>query len=229
MKPLFTQEEFNSAKNNDKLPCECYICGSTFFVVKRTIVNTLHGSKNKTMYCSKICIGHSKKNSIKLNCSNCKKEINRTPAQIKDSKSNNHFCSKSCAAQYNNTHKTKGNRRSKLEIYLEQKLTELYPKLYIDYNKTNAINSELDIYIPSFKLAFQLNGIFHYEPIYGKEKLNRIQNNDNRKFQACAEKEIELCIIDTTSQKYFKEKTSIKFLDIITSIINSKLVDSRGC
>jgi len=45
----------------------------------------------------------------------------------------------------------------------------LYPDLVIHFNKKDAINSELDIYIPSLKLAFELNGIFHYEPIFGKE------------------------------------------------------------
>ena len=79
-----------------------------------------------------------------------------------------------------------------------------YPNLEIHYNRKDAINSELDIYIPELELAFELNGIFHYEPIYGAEKLQQIQNNDDRKFQACLEKGISLCIIDTSSLKYFK-------------------------
>jgi hypothetical protein len=83
--------------------------------------------------------------------------------------------------------------------------------------------SELDIYIPSLKLAFELNGIFHYEPIFGNEKLNKIQKNDNNKFLKCQEKNISLCIIDTSSQKYFKEQTSKKILDIIINIINQHL------
>ena len=141
-------------------------------------------------------------------------------SQVKKVKNN--FCSQTCAGTYNSTHKTKGNRRSKLEIYLEKQLINLYPNLEIHFNRKDAINSELDIYIPSLKLAFELNGIYHYEPIYGKDKLSQIQNNDNRKFQACIENTIELCIIDTSTQKYFKESTSKKFLDIITNIIERK-------
>ena len=72
------------------------------------------------------------------------------------------------------------------------------------------------------KLAFELNGIFHYEPIFGNDKLNRTRKNDNNKFLKCQEQNINLCIIDTSSQKYFKERTSKKFLDIITNIINQK-------
>ena len=69
----------------------------------------------------------------------------------------------------------------------------------------------------------RLNGIFHYEPIYGQDKLSQIQNNDNRKFQACIENGIELCIIDSSQQKYFKEQSSLKYLNIITNIINKLL------
>ena len=66
-------------------------------------------------------------------------------------------------------------------------------------------------------------GIFHYEPIYGGDKLNQTQNNDERKFQACLEQEIKLCIIDTSQQKYFKEKTSQKYLNIMNEIIQTHL------
>ncbi len=133
------------------------------------------------------------------------------------------FCGSSCAAIYNNTHKTKGYRRSKLEIYLEEQLIKLYSGLEIHFNRKDTINSELDIYIPSLSLAFELNGLFHYEPIFGPEKLSKIQNNDQRKFQACLEKGIELVIIDSSQLEYFKIQSAQKYLDIITQIIDSKL------
>lgn len=95
--------------------------------------------------------------------------------------------------------------------------------IYSTHGHKDAINSELDIYIPSLKLAFELNGIFHYEPIYGQDKMNQIQNNDNRKFQACLEHGIELCIIDSSKLTYFKPANAQKYLDIITQVINSKV------
>lgn len=58
--------------------------------------------------------------------------------------------------------------------------------------------------------------------------LNSTKNNDKRKFQACLEKNIELCIIDTSTQKYFKETTSKIYLDIILKIINNKLLDIQS-
>ena len=72
------------------------------------------------------------------------------------------------------------------------------------------------------KLAFELNGIYHYEPIHGDDTLKRIQNNDKRKFQACLAREIELCIIDSSNLKYFKESKAYSFFKIIVDIISSK-------
>ena len=151
---------------------------------------------------------------------NCNKDFIKITAEINRSK--NHFCSKSCSASYSNKNKSHGTRRSKLETYLEEQLTILYPNLHIDFNKKDAIGSELDIYILSLNLAFELNGIFHYEPIYGSSKLSQIQLNDISKSKACHDAKIDLCIIDTSSQKYVKPSTSQKYLDIITNIINQR-------
>lgn len=134
------------------------------------------------------------------------------------------FCSSKCSGTYNSAHKTRGIRRSKLEVWLEQELKTHYPHLDILYNDRTTIKAELDIYIPSLKLAFELNGIFHYEPIYGPERLAAIQNNDQRRFQACLERGIELCILDTSRINYFKLSKVQPFLDIITRLIDDKMV-----
>ena len=218
MKPLYTQEQFDKSKTTDKLPCECYSCNNTFFKTKKDISYVLNGKKNKIgKYCN-CCKNTVRKNKQKLNCTQCDKEFLKRPSEIK--KSNNHFCSQSCSCIYHNAHKTTGNRRSKLESWLELKLICLYPDKKILFNDKTMINSELDICFPDLKLAFELNGIFHYEPIYGQNKLDKTQNNDNRKFQACLEQGIELCIIDVSQQKYFKESTSQKYFDIIIEIIS---------
>jgi len=168
-------------------------------------------------FCSKACKNQYYKKKENVLCKNCEKIFQKQISQIKKSKNN--FCSSSCAGTYNNTHKTKGTRTSKLEVWLQEQLRILYPKEKILFNDKTTINSELDIYFPRLKLAFELNGIFHYEPIYGKEKLNQIQNNDQRKFLLCQQKEISLCVIDASKENYFKVERSKKYLDIIKNVL----------
>jgi very-short-patch-repair endonuclease len=129
---------------------------------------------------------------------------------------------KSCSTIFNNRNKKFGTRRSKLEKWLEIKLKIEYPNLDIRFNEKEHIKSELDIYFIDLKLGVELNGIFHYEPIYGVKKLEQVKNNDNRKFQACLENGIELIIINVT-EKYFKEDKYIKYLNIIKEIVSEKI------
>jgi len=213
---LFTEEEYKAVKSRHTLPLQCMNCGTIFYKTRIDIhLAELAKRNQKYEFCNRSC---NNKKRCTVCCKQCLKIFEKTTGEMK--KGSNHFCTKSCAAKYNNAHKTKGTRRSKLEQWLEIKLLELYPDLEFHFNKTDAINAELDIYIPSLKLAFELNGIFHYEPIYGQDKLDKIQSNDHRKFQACIEHNISLCIIDTTSLLHFKENNAIIFLNILTSILN---------
>ena len=221
MKPLYNQAQFNNAKFDEKLPCECLQCHNVFYRKKHKIKQNSNPKEKRTSeFCSRKCSALNKQTKLEISCGNCNKNILKTPARIKHSKSGKNFCCQSCATTYMNTHKAHGYKRSKLEIWLESKLTSTYPNLKILFNNVSTIGSELDIYFPELKLAFELNGIFHYEPIYGDNTLNSIKNRDNNKFQSCLKNNIGLCIIDTSGQKYFKEQTSQKFLDIIVDIIS---------
>ena len=223
MKPLYTELDFIKSKTNDKLPCECFYCHKPFLISKHKINDALNPKLTRQCkYCSIKCMGLAQNTSQHFNCTNCNLELSKNQAEIKKSKSNNHFCSRSCAATYNNKNKTHGTRRSKLEHWLQEQLTLLYPNLEIHFNQKSAINSELDIFVPSLRLAFELNGVFHYEPIYGPNKLIKIQANDMSKSKACHEAKIDLCIIDVSQQKYVKPSTSQKYLDIITDIIKER-------
>lgn len=227
MNPLFTPSEFEEAKSRDLLPLECYICHSTFTISKNEIQKSIkrqaekNPRRNDLKYCSRKCTHEGKHNGKQIECHLCGNVVYRTPKDLRKTKYT--FCSTSCSAIYHNAHKTTGCRRSKLEKWIEEQLTKKYSILHIDHNKTDTINAELDIYIPSLNLAFELNGIFHYEPIFGEKKLSSHKTNDDRKFQACLEKHIELCIIDTSSQKRFTPNSSGKFLDIIAAIIDKKM------
>ena len=217
---LFSEAEYQNAKSKDLLPLQCEECDKIFYIAKQRIRDALFNKTYfKGQYCSRECANGLPKQLVK--CKQCNKDFLKESNQIK--KHPNHFCSRSCAATYNNEHKVTGTRRSKLEIYLEEQLTTIY-EFPIKFNTKTEINSELDIFVPHLQLAFELNGIYHYEPIHGKNLLEKTINNDNRKYQACIENNISLCTIDTSSQKYFKPESSKMFLNIITTIIDSKVL-----
>jgi hypothetical protein len=218
MKPLFSNIELENSKTTDKLLCECYICSKPFLTTKREIMYSLKGSRNTAKYCSRKCSQISREKKISCICLTCGTYFNKIPAEVTDK----NFCSRTCSGIYSQKHKSTGTRRSKLEVWLEEQLTKEYPNLEIHYNKTSAINTELDIFIPSLNVAFELNGIFHYEPIYGVNKLQKIQDKDKSKSKLCHEAKIDLCVIDTSSQKYVKPSTSQKYLDIILTIIKER-------
>lgn len=237
MIPLYTQEEYDNAKSEDKLKFKCEQCGKEFYEPKKWVKFCLtHENKNgRLRFCSNKCDCDSRNLSHYEKCAYCGKGIIVQNAAYKRSNTKRFFCDRSCAAKYNNAHKEYGTRRSKLEQYIESYLSKKYPELEIFYNSKFAIDSELDIYIPAIKLAFELNGIFHYEPIFGEKKLDRIKQNDNNKFMKCQQANISLCTIDVSNLKYFKKNNAQKYIDIIVSIINEhsekfsqeKLVDSH--
>lgn len=214
-----TQEEFDNATTRNYISIECTVCKNIFQRLKKNILQHFVQIQSNNEYCSNKCHGIRKteKSFINVSCLNCNKDFKKSLGEIK--KTSNHFCSKSCAATFNNKNKTHGNRRSKLEIYLEEQLTLLYPNLEILYGNKQIIGSELDIYIPSLKLAFEIQGIFHYEPIYGQEKLEQIQKNDLEKVAKCKELDIKLICIDTRNQKGFTEKSAEPFLNLIKQFI----------
>lgn len=218
---LFTKEQYSNALRKTKLNLKCDLCGKTFQRTKHHHYTAKSYNGFLYDYCSRICGTKANQTGYSVPCSHCGTIIYRRKQQF-EKHNQKAFCNYSCSALYNNSRRTCGSGVSKLERWLQTKLINLYPRLNFVFNGNEAINSQLDIFIPSLNLAFELNGPFHYEPIFGKEKLDKIQNNDQRKFQACLERNIELCIIDTSKQKYFKEKTSQPFLDIIVDVISNK-------
>lgn len=210
-----SQKCFQNHKKRNKTIVKCEVCG------KEIIRNPAQISASTRYFCSAQCFHLNPKIKRPHTCLYCGIEYFPKSKKLSTRKE---FCSKNCSGKYHAIHKKHGGSRSKLEIWIELQLPNIYPDLVILYNDRKTIKAELDIYIPSLALAFELNGIFHYEPIIGQALLDKIQNHDQRKFQACLEHNIELCIIDNREIKKFKVEQGQKYLDIITNIINSKII-----
>ena len=178
------------------IPLICSYCNTNFLKLRHQ--HLLSTYKKHSPYCSIKCYRkyQASKRVPQISCTNCNKFFAKQNSQIKKSKFGNHFCSQSCAATYNNKHKTHGTRRSKLEVYIESKIKLEFPNLEFKANDKSVINSELDFYFPNLKLAIEINGPLHYKPIYGKDKLIQIQNNDSLKRVACNDANIKLVIVD---------------------------------
>ena len=218
---LIDIKELDNYKSRELIPLKCKNCNDTFYIEKHFVQCAIKGTK-ELEYCSKDCANKAKLTRKICECPNCQLEFYRNLNELNKGNKKT-FCSHSCKATYWNKNRKTGTNRSKLEKWLEVQLIQQYSDLKIIYNDTKTIGCELDIYIPNLKLAFELNGIFHFEPIYGLEKLTKTQIRDKQKILTSSQNGIELCVIDTTSLKYFKAENAKKFLDIITKIINSKL------
>ena len=167
-------------------------------------------------YCSRNCMykAHDKRKYI--NCGFCNTVFLTEDKNIRKSKSGFVFCTRSCAAKYNNQFKIKSNR-SKIEIKFGEELQKLFPKLEFIFNDKIALNGyELDIYIPELKLAIEWNGIVHYQPIYGQDKLKNTQYKDYQKQLLCQKLNIDLIVIcDMTSKQRVLNESITKISKII--------------
>ncbi len=151
----------------DMIYLTCENCNLQFSRSKSQCTHTRKKTNCDKTYCGRKCSELArKKERITVPCGSCGNLCVKTQYEMKISKSGKGFCNRSCAVTYNNKNKQVGTRVSKLEIYLASKLAEKYP-FEFHFNRKDTIGSELDIYIPTLKLAFELNGIFHYEPIFG--------------------------------------------------------------
>lgn len=218
---LISSQEFNALKSRDLVPLQCEYCDRTFHKPKNYIQQCFVCDRKKADYCSYKCARTAYKKATIVTCLNCLKEFEKAANQIK--KSPNHFCCRSCRTTYCNKHKSTGTRRAKLEVYIEDQLTSCYPSLPCLFNDHSIIGSELDFYFPTLKLAIELNGIFHYEPIYGQDKLERIQENDKQKGILCYQLGIEFCTVDTSTCKYLTQKEKDKYWAIINGIVSNIL------
>ena len=202
------------------IPLICENCKKEF---ERTLSQyNKNKQRYKHIFCSNKCKSKFYNFRKKIKCAYCNKVVIRKRKELKKYKSGKSFCSSSCAAKYNNTHRTTGNRLSKSEKYLVKLIKQKCPELKIIIGDRKICKGlELDIVVPSLKLAIEWNGICHYKPIYGKEKFKDIKEKDIQKRLYLHEYDPEyklITIIDTSKrfseeyvEKMFAEKIKVKF------------------
>lgn len=198
-------------RTKDRVNLKCDGCGNMFTRIKSECRD------GKLNYCSNKCRPRS--HGLKTyNCLTCNSEVKRYFSLVVKNK--NVFCNNSCSAIWSNKNRNQSTTsRSKLEKWLEEKLKSEFTDLFFLFNNTTNIGMELDIYIPTLKLAFEINGIFHYEDIFNNGLLTIRQKLDEKKKQLCLSNGILLIEVNTMEQKNFTEKSSLKYLDMITEKI----------
>ncbi len=207
----------NISQSNTLVELTCSMCHNTF-------TRTLRVQRIKKWYgyqetfCSPEC--HAAFRRIEythVKCAWCSTDVLRRPDQAK--KYTNSFCSRSCSAKHTILNRKPIENRSKLEKILGAHLTKTYPGMCL-FNDRKTIKLELDIYVPSHRVAIELNGPVHYTPIYTPEKLEYVKNNDDRKVLLCIENKIHLYVIDTSSMNKVTETTAKPYIDKVCGILD---------
>lgn len=211
------QETFDALRNIDEIQLRCSVCHKNYKRLKRNILRRYNTFNTYPMFCSDKCRASTQSKEIEVTCLTCDTSFYKKNSQVK--KTDKHFCSNSCRATYFNINKSTGFNRSKIEFYLEEKLKEDFKNLNILFSNRTVIGKELDIYIPDLNLAFEIQGIFHYQPIFGQEKLEQTVRSDKQKLELCKEKGINLYQIDISSQQKFTTEDSEKYYKTIKNII----------
>lgn len=200
-------------------------------------------------FCDTVCWSllrkeqESKEAKIELKCVKC--GINFIRIKRKVSKCKNYYCSRNCSNHKHQANRfvrtrplpihkigRKTKRRSYLEYYIESKIKKIFPS--IKYHTNNRFEGfELDFYFPDLLLAVEINGPFHYFPIFGIEGFQNVQKRDLLRIELCSSHHVDLRIIpvkEATQSNRKKEFYWLKFERIILGKLQEKITlnDYRG-
>lgn len=140
---------------------------------------------------------------------------------------NKKFCSRACMNQYK-FQRVKKKSRSKLEIYLSNRLKQDFPWMLLEEcNRTLLKTLELDIYLPQFKIAIEVNGGMHYRFIrYFHRTITNFQrqrSRDTKKKIMCQDLGIQL--IEVPNLKAFSEKNAEQIYSWLVNVLRSMIND----
>jgi hypothetical protein len=175
-----------------RVEVKCFECGVLF----KKPLSYFNNTKNH--FCTKLCCSKFQDKKIEVKCLICNVLFMKKLKNVKTKP--RHCCSRKCSNILIKEKKDWGGNRSKLEIAIEEHFKVIFPFIMIEYNETK-IGYELDISVPCLELAIEINGIFHYEPIFGEEELLRKQQIDREKVVKCGELGIKLFVINVSKDK----------------------------
>lgn len=214
---VLSDKELQQTKSRSKIPVRCSYCGTIKMRVKKHVLDNIRNKGIKYPCCSSKCGTLLRDTRITISCKQCGTPIFRRQSDLKKYKEV--FCTRSCNRTYHNVHKRHGYRRSKIEKFICKHLQKNFKHLEIRKNDRQTIGLELDIFIPALRMAFEINGIFHYEPIFSKTKLQKIQYTDQQKLIQCANNDIELVIINISQVRNFKEQRALQYYQIVHDLV----------
>jgi hypothetical protein len=91
---------------------------------------------------------------------------------------------------------SKGERR--IKRYLESKNIDFISQKTFSDCKGICKLLPFDFFLPDYNTVIEYDGILHYEPVFGNERLSQIQNSDSVKTNYCKENNIRLIRIPYT-------------------------------
>lgn len=197
----------------------CTQCNKLFYKKPSNI------KKSDVHFCSQVCHHRYKKekfgygNIIEVECKWCSVKFYRKERLA--NRQQVHLCSYTCSSSYKETLIKRGYKRSKFELYTEDRLISEYPFLSLKFNDKKVIGKELDIYIETINTAIEINGPYHYKPLKGFKALNRTIRNDIQKLCACVRAGIQLHSIDISLMRRSNETYFDQYYQHIKNIIET--------
>ncbi len=207
----FCNRECFAKYKTTKVKIQCKMCNEDFFIKKHKYENF-----EQNFFCSRACSGKHHTKKVEVICLVCDKKFLKPFDRI--AKRPRHCCSPECAIELVKFQKGWGGRRSKLEIYVEEKLKKEFDLKFL-FNETT-IGYELDIHIPEIDLAIEINGITHYEPIYGEDIFKKRQYIDGQKIKECLSRNIKLEILKVSRDKNYPQVLEKRYQEIKNMIQN---------
>ncbi len=222
MQKQFTEDELKQCNLLDALLFKCIVCHNAFDREKHEYLKSIElNQASRLLFCTAKCELAYNNHTEPHKCRQCDNTFLRRKAEVNRSKYG--FCCSGCASKYNYDHGKCGLTRSKLEEWIEDQFLLEFPDLTVHYNDRSILKkSELDIYIPSLDLAFEINGPVHYDPIFGDKQLRSVQRNDRRKINKCADAGIEIISVDTREMHAFNETKAVRYFNQLKTHVNRK-------